>query len=48
MPDVTQYTYLNPFFINNSDWVICLENGKIVYEGRPKEIPSKQKRILGV
>ena len=38
----------NPFFINNSDWVLYLENSKIVFQGKPQELSKKQKLKLGI
>ena len=31
----------NPYFIRMSDWIICLQDGKIVYEGVPENCPKK-------
>lgn len=38
----------NPVFIQNSDWIIYLESGKSVYEGKPKDIPINLKKQLGI
>ena len=37
----------NPFFINNSDYIIFLDKGRIEYEGSPKQMPIALKEILG-
>ncbi|MBS3975568.1 MAG: ATP-binding cassette domain-containing protein [Syntrophomonadaceae bacterium] len=38
----------NPLFIQNSDWIIYLESGKPVYEGKPKDMPNTIKKRLGI
>lgn len=38
----------NPYFIKNSDWVVFLDNGKIIYEGIPGSLPIKIKNKLGI
>jgi len=38
----------NPFFINNSDWVLYLENNRIVFQGKPEKLSKKQKLQLGM
>lgn len=36
-----------PFFVNNSDWVIFLDNGKVSFQGRPEALPVRLKKKLG-
>ncbi|MDT8716075.1 ATP-binding cassette domain-containing protein [Clostridium sp. 19966] len=38
----------NPFFIYNADWVIYLDQGKIIYQGEPINLPTKCKKRLGI
>lgn len=38
----------NPLFVQNSDWIIYLESGKSVYEGKPKDMPINLKKQLGI
>lgn len=38
----------NPFFVNNSDWVLFLENNRIAFQGKPKDLPKKQRHQLGL
>jgi len=38
----------HPFFIGNSDWIIYLKEGKILYSGKPASLSKKYKDILGI
>ena len=38
----------NPYVIKNADWVILLESGKIVYQGKPKDISKQYNEMLGL
>jgi excinuclease UvrABC ATPase subunit len=38
----------HPFFVSNSDWVIYLDRGKIVYSGNPDLLPVKYQNVLGI
>ena len=38
----------NPYFIRNSDWVVYLDNGRVVYQGTPEKIPRRIIETLGI
>ncbi len=38
----------NPLFIQNSDWIIYLDSGKPVFQGKPKDMPINIKARLGI
>jgi len=38
----------HPFFVGNSDWIIYLKDGEIIYSGKPASLPKKYKDILGI
>jgi excinuclease ABC subunit A len=38
----------HPFFVNNSDWIIYLDEGAILYSGLPAEMPEKYKKNIGL
>ncbi|MHB9296067.1 putative UvrABC system protein A [Pillotina sp. SPG140] len=38
----------NPYFVRNSDWVICVDTKGITYQGSPKTIPRNIVKMLGL
>lgn len=38
----------NPFMINNSDYLILLENGKLVFEGNARKLSLKHRNYFGI
>jgi excinuclease ABC subunit A len=38
----------NPYFVKNSDWVICVDAKGIAYQGSPKKIPRNIVKMLGL
>jgi excinuclease ABC subunit A len=38
----------HPIFVSNSDWIIYLDAGKIMYEGIPNLLPQKYREELGI
>lgn len=38
----------NPFFIRNSDWVIYLNEGRVMYQGLPSKMPKEYLAQLGL
>ena len=38
----------SPYFLRNSDWLIYLDNGKLIYQGKPDGLPKRYKEKLGM
>ena len=38
----------NPFMIKNSDYIILLEDNRLIYEGSPRNIPDKYRDEFGI